>query len=60
MGDRVVEVRGLVKRFGGYVTAVDGLDLCVEAGETYGLLGPNGSRCCARGCCWAWCGRRRG
>jgi ABC-2 type transport system ATP-binding protein len=43
MGDRVVEVRGLVKRFGGYVTAVDGLDLCVEAGETYGLLGPNGA-----------------
>jgi ABC-type branched-subunit amino acid transport system ATPase component len=43
MGDRVVELRGLTKRFGGSVTAVDGLDLCVEAGETYRLLGPNGA-----------------
>jgi len=38
-----VEVRGLVKRFGDRVTAVDGLDLSVRPGETYGLLGPNGA-----------------
>jgi ABC-2 type transport system ATP-binding protein len=33
---------GLVKRFGA-TTAVDGLDLLVEAGEIRGLLGPNGA-----------------
>ena len=38
-----VEVRGLVKRFGDRVTAVDGLDLSVRPGEIYGLLGPNGA-----------------
>ena len=38
-----VEVHRLVKRFGGRVTAVDGLDLSVRRGETYGLLGPNGA-----------------
>ena len=37
-----IEVRGLVKRFGGF-TAVDGLDFRVERGEIFGLLGPNGS-----------------
>ncbi len=37
-----IEVRGLVKRYGGF-TAVDGLDLHVVAGETYALLGPNGA-----------------
>jgi ABC-2 type transport system ATP-binding protein len=34
--------RGLVKRYPD-VTAVDGLDLAVEAGECFGLLGPNGA-----------------
>src|SRR5437870_650705 len=34
--------RGLVKRYGA-VTAVDGLDLEVRAGECFGLLGPNGA-----------------
>jgi ABC-2 type transport system ATP-binding protein len=34
--------RGLVKRYGD-VTAVDGLDLEVRAGECFGLLGPNGA-----------------
>jgi ABC-2 type transport system ATP-binding protein len=34
--------RGLVKRYGD-VTAVDGLDLEVHAGECFGLLGPNGA-----------------
>ena len=38
-----VEVHHLVKRFGRRVTAVDGLDLAVRRGETYGLLGPNGA-----------------
>lgn len=37
-----IEVHGLVKRYGRF-TAVDGLDLVVEAGETYALLGPNGA-----------------
>jgi ABC-2 type transport system ATP-binding protein len=38
----VVEVRGLVKRYG-VTVAVDGLDLSVERGETFALLGPNGA-----------------
>jgi ABC-type multidrug transport system ATPase subunit len=42
-GEFAVELRHLVKRFGGRVTAVDGLDLSVRRGETYGLLGPNGA-----------------
>jgi ABC-type multidrug transport system ATPase subunit len=42
-GEFAVEVRGLVKRFGGRVTAVDQLDLLIRHGETYGLLGPNGA-----------------
>lgn len=37
-----IEARGLVKRYGG-VTAVDGLDLCVEQGKLYALLGMNGA-----------------
>jgi ABC-type branched-subunit amino acid transport system ATPase component len=35
-------VQGLTKRFGG-VTAVDGLDLTVHAGEIVALIGPNGA-----------------
>lgn len=38
----VIEARGLVKRYG-RLPAVDGIDLTVEKGEVYGLLGPNGS-----------------
>jgi ABC-type branched-subunit amino acid transport system ATPase component len=38
----LLEVRGLVKRFLG-VTAVDQVDLAVEAGELVSLIGPNGS-----------------
>jgi ABC-2 type transport system ATP-binding protein len=37
-----IEVTGLVKRYGD-VTAVDGIDLTVEAGEVFALLGPNGA-----------------
>ena len=42
MSDLVVEARGLEKRFG-RVTALDGLDLEVTAGEVHGFLGPNGA-----------------
>jgi ABC-2 type transport system ATP-binding protein len=42
MSDLIVEARGLVKRFG-RVTALDGLDLAVGAGEVHGFLGPNGA-----------------
>ena len=38
----LLEIQGLTVRFGG-VTALDGLDLVVHAGETLGLIGPNGS-----------------
>ena len=38
----VVEMTGVVKRFGA-VTALDGLDFDVAAGEVHGFLGPNGS-----------------
>lgn len=37
-----IEVRGLVKRYGA-LTAVDGVQLTVEAGDVYGYLGPNGA-----------------
>lgn len=38
----VVQASNLAKHFGA-VRALDGLSLCIEEGETYGLLGPNGS-----------------
>jgi ABC-2 type transport system ATP-binding protein len=37
-----VQLRGLVKRYG-RITAVDHVDLTVEAGDVYGYLGPNGA-----------------
>jgi ABC-2 type transport system ATP-binding protein len=37
-----IEARGLVKRYG-EITAVDNVDLTVEAGDVYGYLGPNGA-----------------
>jgi ABC-type multidrug transport system ATPase subunit len=42
-GERVVETRGLTKRYGGSILAVDQLDLNVFRGEVYGFLGPNGA-----------------
>jgi ABC-2 type transport system ATP-binding protein len=41
-GGHPIEARGLVKRYG-HVTAVDHVDLTVEAGCVYGYLGPNGA-----------------
>ncbi|MFB6104211.1 MAG: ATP-binding cassette domain-containing protein [Halobacteriaceae archaeon] len=38
----VIDTTNLTKRYG-TVTAVDGLDLSVEAGEVFGFLGPNGA-----------------
>src|SRR6185437_12316522 len=38
----IIEIRGLTRRFGA-LTAVDGLDLTVERGEIFGLVGPDGA-----------------
>jgi lipooligosaccharide transport system ATP-binding protein len=38
----LIEGTGLTKRFGDYV-AVDGIDIRVQPGETFGFLGPNGA-----------------
>jgi ABC-2 type transport system ATP-binding protein len=40
--DAVIDVRGVVKDFGGF-RALDGLDLAVRRGEVHGFLGPNGA-----------------
>lgn len=37
-----IEIRGLVKRYGGH-SALDGLDLEVAEGAVFGFLGPNGA-----------------
>ncbi len=42
MNGAVLEARGLRRRFGA-VTALQGLDLEVHAGEIYGLVGPDGA-----------------
>jgi len=42
MSDVVISAQGLTKRYGSAV-AVDGIDFTVGRGETFGLLGPNGS-----------------
>jgi ABC-2 type transport system ATP-binding protein len=42
MSGAVITTRGLTKRYGAY-TAVSDLDLSVEGGEVFGVLGPNGS-----------------
>jgi ABC-2 type transport system ATP-binding protein len=44
--DVTIQAQGLFKQFrtrSGTVTAVDGVDLQVTAGETFGLLGPDGA-----------------
>ena len=38
----LIHARGLTKRFGA-LTAVDGIDFDVHAGEAFGFLGPNGA-----------------
>jgi lipooligosaccharide transport system ATP-binding protein len=38
----LIRARGLVKRFGDF-TAVDGIDVDVAPGESFGFLGPNGA-----------------
>jgi len=40
--ETIIETRGLTKRFGA-LTAVDHLDLTVEKGEIFGLVGPDGA-----------------
>ncbi|MCS6909259.1 MAG: ABC transporter ATP-binding protein [Anaerolineales bacterium] len=40
--ETVIETKGLSKRYGTKV-AVDNLDLTIQRGEVFGLLGPNGS-----------------
>jgi ABC-2 type transport system ATP-binding protein len=42
MSDTVIRTTGLTKRYGKF-TAVDNLNLSIQKGEVYGLLGPNGS-----------------
>jgi lipooligosaccharide transport system ATP-binding protein len=42
VGGALIRARGLVKRFGEF-TAVDGIDVDVAAGESFGFLGPNGA-----------------
>ena len=42
-GELVVETRGLTKRYGSGILAVDQLDLVVRKAEVYGFLGPNGA-----------------
>ncbi|MGH3344001.1 MAG: ABC transporter ATP-binding protein [Carbonactinosporaceae bacterium] len=39
----LIETRGLTKRYGQQVTAVDDVALTVRRGEVYGFLGPNGA-----------------
>lgn len=40
--ETIIETRGLTRRFGN-ITAVDHLDLTVERGEIFGLVGPDGA-----------------
>ncbi|MCK6423327.1 MAG: ABC transporter ATP-binding protein, partial [Aquabacterium sp.] len=40
-GEPAIALRGVVKRFGA-IAAVDGVDLDVNPGEVFGLIGHNG------------------
>ncbi|MFT4233777.1 MAG: ABC transporter ATP-binding protein [Microbacterium sp.] len=42
MTENVIEARGLTKTYG-ELTAVDGIDFAIPAGEAFGFLGPNGA-----------------
>lgn len=42
MPDPILQIRALTRRFGAF-TAVDGIDLTVEPGESFALLGSNGA-----------------
>ncbi len=42
MADALISARKVVKRFGDF-TAVDGIDVEVQRGESFGFLGPNGA-----------------
>ena len=42
MGDILLEVSGLTKRFGGLIATND-LNLAVQRGETHAIIGPNGA-----------------
>ncbi|MFE5323743.1 ABC transporter ATP-binding protein [Paenibacillus sp. NPDC056579] len=42
MANAIIEVEGLVKRYGKF-TAVNGIHFSVQEGEVFGLLGPNGA-----------------
>lgn len=42
MAEALLEIRGLVKRFGGLV-ATDQVSLKIEAGELHAIIGPNGA-----------------
>src|ERR1700757_5146062 len=41
--DFAIDARGLTKRYGDRIVAVDRLTLRVRQGEIYGFLGPNGA-----------------
>ncbi|MFL5894419.1 MAG: ATP-binding cassette domain-containing protein [Thermoleophilaceae bacterium] len=38
-----IDAKALARTFPGGIKAVDGIDLCVDAGEIYAFLGPNGA-----------------
>ena len=42
MTENVIEVRSLVKKYGGFM-AVDGISFDVARGEVFAFLGPNGA-----------------
>lgn len=43
MEELLIETKGLTKRYGSGIVAVDSVDMAVRRGEVYGFLGPNGA-----------------